>query len=66
MGGESSAYGGEEMRIQDFGGGSLRERDNLENLGVDERHSKMDLQEVVWKEWTGLTWLRIGTGSGRL
>jgi hypothetical protein len=28
---------------------------------------KMDLQEVGWKgAWTGLIWLRIGTGGGLL
>jgi hypothetical protein len=30
-----------------------------------EDNNKMDLQEVGWEPWTGLTWLRIGTG-GRL
>ena len=29
-----------------------------------EDNIKMDLQEVGWKEWTGLIWLRIGTGGG--
>jgi hypothetical protein len=24
----------------------------------------MDLQEVGWAAWTGLIWLRIGTGGG--
>jgi hypothetical protein len=27
---------------------------------------KMDLQEVGWGAWTGLIWLRIGTGGGLL
>jgi hypothetical protein len=27
---------------------------------------KMDLQEVVWGAWTGLIWLRTGTGGGLL
>jgi hypothetical protein len=27
---------------------------------------KMDLQEVGWGTWSGLIWLRIGTGSGLL
>jgi hypothetical protein len=27
---------------------------------------KMDLQEVLWGAWTGLIWLRIGTGCGLL
>jgi hypothetical protein len=26
----------------------------------------VDLQEVGWGAWTGLIWLRIGTGSGYL
>jgi hypothetical protein len=30
-----------------------------------EDNIKMDLQEVGWGTWTGLIWLRIGTG-GRL
>jgi hypothetical protein len=27
---------------------------------------KTDLQEVGWGSWTGLSWLRIGTGDGLL
>jgi len=27
---------------------------------------KMDLKEVGWGAWTGLTWLRIGTVGGLL
>jgi hypothetical protein len=27
---------------------------------------KMDLQKVRWKAWTGLIWLRIGTGGDLL
>ena len=30
-----------------------------------EDNIKMDLQEVGWGTWTGMIWLRIGTG-GRL
>jgi hypothetical protein len=29
-----------------------------------EYNIKMDLQEVGWGVWTGLIWLRIGTGGG--
>jgi hypothetical protein len=29
-----------------------------------EDNIKMDLQEVGWGGWTGLIWLRIGTGGG--
>jgi len=31
-----------------------------------EDNIKMDLQELVWGSWTGLIWLRIGTGSEHL
>jgi hypothetical protein len=31
-----------------------------------EDNIKMDLQEVAWGAWTGLIWLRIGTGGGLL
>jgi len=31
-----------------------------------EDNIKMDIQEVGWGSWTGLVWLRIGTGGGHL
>jgi hypothetical protein len=31
-----------------------------------EGNIKLDLQEVGWGTWTGLSWLRIGTGGGFL
>jgi hypothetical protein len=31
-----------------------------------EDNIKMDVQEVGWGAWTGLIWLRIGTGGGLL
>jgi hypothetical protein len=31
-----------------------------------EDNIKMDLQEVGWGAWTGLIWLRIGSGDGLL
>jgi hypothetical protein len=31
-----------------------------------EDNIKMDLQEVGWGAWTGLIWLRLGTGGGLL
>jgi hypothetical protein len=34
-------------------------------LGGDD-DIKMDLREVGWGAWTGLIWLRIGTGGGHL
>jgi len=50
-----------------FWWGNLRESDHLEDSGVDGRiilswmFRKWDLGI-----WTGLIWLRIGTGSGHL
>jgi hypothetical protein len=46
MGAACSAYKGEERFIQVFLWGNPRERDHLEDLGVDGRNIKMDLQEV--------------------
>jgi hypothetical protein len=37
MGGACGTYGGEETCIQGFGGRNLRERDHLEDPGVDGR-----------------------------
>jgi hypothetical protein len=31
-----------------------------------EDNIKMDLQKVGWGAWTGLIWLRVGTGGGLL
>jgi hypothetical protein len=31
-----------------------------------EDNIKMNLQEVGWRAWSGLIWLRIGTGGGLL
>jgi hypothetical protein len=31
-----------------------------------EDNIKMDLKEVGWGAWTGLIWLRVGTGGGLL
>jgi len=37
VGRKCSAYGGEEGRIQGFGGGNLREKDHLGDPGVEGR-----------------------------
>jgi hypothetical protein len=60
MGGACSTYGGgDERRIQGFGGETGKE-----DPGVDVRIIfKMDLQDVGCK---GSSWLRIGTYGGHL
>ena len=67
MGGARSVYVGEEKRIQGFGEGNMKERDNLGDPDVDGRiilrwiFRKWDLGV-----WTGSIWHRIGTGGGHL
>jgi len=67
MGWACSAYGGQERRIEDFGGGNLGERDHLGDPGIDER---IILGWIFRKwdagVWTGSSCLRIGTGGGHL
>ena len=50
-----------------FWWGNLRERDHLEDPGIDGR---IILQLIFRKcdegVWTGSSWLRIGTGGGYL
>jgi hypothetical protein len=31
-----------------------------------ENNIELDLQEVGWRAWTGLIWLRVGTGGRHL
>jgi hypothetical protein len=49
-----------------FGWGNLRERDRLEDPGIDGRMLGPIFRTLVVGAWTGLIWLRIVTGSGQL
>jgi hypothetical protein len=50
-----------------FGGETGRERDHLEDLGVDgSTILKYIFEKGDAEAWTGLIWLRIRTGGGRL
>jgi hypothetical protein len=60
------AYGGIFEVHTGFWWGDLRERDQLEDLGVDGRIIlKWIFKKWDWA-WTGLIWIRIGTDSGFL
>jgi len=61
MGGACSAYGGEERRIQGFGG------ETWGKAGVNARK----ILRWIFRNWdvgvwTGSNWLRIGIGGGHL
>jgi hypothetical protein len=48
-----------------FWWGNLRERDQLEDSGVDGRIIlRWILRDWYVEVWTGSSWLRIGTGGG--
>ena len=50
-----------------FWWGDLEERDHLADLDVDGRIIlKWTFKEWGGEAWTGLIWLRIGTGDGLL
>jgi hypothetical protein len=66
MVGPCSMYGGAEV-CTGFWRGNLRERDHLEDQGMDGR---IILRWIFWKwhlgSWTESIWLRIGIGGGHL
>jgi hypothetical protein len=67
MGGACSTYGGRGEVYTGFWWGNLRERDDLEDLGIDGRIIfKWIFRKWGVGVWTGLSWLRIGTGGGHL
>jgi len=56
----------EKKRTHRFRWGSLRERDQVEDLCIDGRVISIQiLKKYDGRTWTGLIWLRKGT-SGRL
>jgi hypothetical protein len=63
MGGTRWMSGGEETHTG-FWWGNLKERNNLEDLGLRwQDNVKMDLQDVGWEGVIGLIYLRIGTSA---
>ena len=65
MGGTCNTCRRHEKCIQNIGRGDPREREHLEDLGIDGL-LKWILKIWVREAWTVLIWLRIGAGSGRL
>jgi hypothetical protein len=66
MGWACSTYGGKEVHTG-FWWGDLSEGDHLGDPGIDGRLIlKWILKKWDGGAWTGLSWLRIGTGGGLL
>jgi hypothetical protein len=61
--GACSTDGGKKSCIQDFGGGPGG-RHHLGDPGVDGRIILKRIFKKWGGAWTGLSWLRIGTGGG--
>jgi hypothetical protein len=61
-GGTCSTYGGEEVHTGVWWG-NLRERDHLEEPDVDGNIILRCIFSSWDGAWTGLIWLRIGTGG---
>jgi hypothetical protein len=70
MGRTCGTFVREEGYIQGFEGGEgeyLRERGHLGDLNLDEKIILKCIVKMRGSEaWTGLIWLRIGTGDGHL
>ena len=63
MGEACSAYGGQERRIQGFGGETCWKRPLGRPRCRWEDNIKMDFHEVGSGVWAGSSWLRIGKGG---
>jgi len=65
MGKACKTYDGVKRCIEGFGGKPDGKR-TLQRQRRRWEDIKTDLQEVGWRAWTEVSWLRIGTGGGHL
>jgi len=56
--------GGSLVVYKGFWWGNLRERDHLEDRGLDERILRYVFRKWVVRAWAVSIWLRTGTGGG--
>jgi hypothetical protein len=66
MGGACSTYGGKREVHTGFWFGDLSEGDHLKDPDIDGRIILKWIFKTLDGAWTGLSWLRIGTGGGLL
>ena len=59
MGGTCSMYGEEERCIQSLGGGNMRERDYLEDPGID----GSVISKWIFRKWDGRKGLDLSRGQ---
>jgi hypothetical protein len=64
VGGAHCTHGRGEKRVQSFGGKAQRQKPLECQRHRWEDGIKMDLREIGWGVWSGLSWLRIGTIGG--
>ena len=57
---------GERRDYTGFWWGNLRERDHLEDRGIDGRALRWMFRKWDVRTWTGSSWLRIGKGGGHV
>jgi hypothetical protein len=66
MDGASGMFGGTAEMHTGFLSGDLMESDHLKDLGIEGIILNWIFKKLDGEVWTGVPWLRTGTGGGRL